>query len=310
MNEYDYEKRVMGSTANLSIVAADRMSANAVAEKLFAIAEEEEARFSRFRTSSELSRLNMLRSIVVSKEFMEALQLGITLHQVSSGVFNPLVDISRFGYDADISAVKNTERSENNVFQSYNTDISAIHIDSSSMTVSLQEGQHLDFGGYIKGHTAEKMASAAEDCQGVLVNLGGDIYAHGLDTEGKPFIFSVDTPGNPEREISFFTTNTGIATSGSYNRQWTLRGTPFFHILDQTGMKNPSHELISTTVIAPTGAEADAFATVAFVLGVEEGRQILNAHGFEYCFIKKDGSLEYSGGFPLVHKLELPLYAY
>lgn len=290
----------MGSEASLSIIAPDQDTADTVADTLFAIAEAKEARFSRFRETSELSILNRDRTLVVSQDFMDALLLGRKLYQKTSGIFNPLVDISRFGYDADITEVKGTDRAGRKDGTPYSIDIDTIQIDQETMTVSLQTGQSLDFGGYMKGHTAEKMAKAAIGCAGVIVNLGGDIYARGIDAEGKPFVFTVDHPIDPNTDVSFFATNVGIATSGSYNRHWNHNGTPFFHILDSSGTQNPKTELVSTTVIAATGAEADAYATVALVLGAAKGAAFLKELGLEYCFIKENGSVVLSDAFPRI----------
>lgn len=308
MKEFDYEKRVMGSEASISIVASDRAVADATATMLFEIAESEEARFSRFREGSELSKLNKERSLKVSKEFMDALLLGKELYRKSAGVFNPLVDISRFGYDADIETVKGTDRTSKEI-ATYNIAMNAVLIDQETMIVSLQEGQNLDFGGFMKGHTAEMMAKAALDCPGVIVNLGGDIYASGLDVEGKPFVFAIENQTDLDLNLSFFATNAGIATSGSYNRHWKLDGTPFFHILDNTGMKNPETEILSATVIARTAAESDALATAVLILGIEKGENLLEENGCEYCLITKEGNLMLSGAFPLVEKTESNLYA-
>lgn len=308
MKEFDYEKRVMGSEASMSIVASDRATADAAAIALFDIAEVEEARFSRFRKESELSRLNKERALKVSREFMDALLLGKELYRRSAGAFNPLADISRFGYDQDISVVKGADRTGKDL-ATYSIDMELVLIDEEAMRVVLQEGQNLDFGGFIKGHTAEKMAEAALDCQGALINLGGDIYARGLDAEGKPFIFIVENPLDPDADLSFLATNAGIATSGSYNRHWKSRGTPFSHILDSSGIKNPDTQILSATVIAPTGAESDALATAALVLGIEAGQKLLEQNGCEYCFIAKDNSLAFSGAFPFIQKSESPAYA-
>lgn len=308
MKEYDYEKRVMGSEASLSIVAADRTIADRAAAALFEIAENEEERFSRFREGSELSRLNRERSLVVSDVFMEVLLLGREFYRLSGRVFNPLVDISRFGYDADITLVKGMKR-VGKAITPYSRDMEAVHIDEATRTVSLSEGQHLDFGGYVKGYAAEKMAKAARDCQGVVVNLGGDVYVHGRDAQGDPFIFAVDDPTDGSAELFFGTTDVGIATSGSYNRHWEYKHAPFFHILDGSGVQNPITSILSATVIAPTGAEADALATAALVLGVAAGGALLEQYGSPYCFITKDGSRICSDRFPLVQKNELHHHA-
>ncbi|HRH24098.1 MAG TPA: FAD:protein FMN transferase [Candidatus Paceibacterota bacterium] len=307
MQEFDYEKNVMGSEASISIVTDSRAHADATAATLFAIAEREEARFSRFRPESELSLLNKERSRSVSPECLETVLLGRDLYRASSGLFNPLVAIARFGYDADIAEVKGRDRTGNS-HDAYSIDMESVGIDEKTRTVFLQEGQTLDTGGYTKGHTAQLMAEAAVGCQGVLVNLGGDIYARGLDAEGKPFVFHIDNPKDSSMDLSFFVTNAGIATSGSYNRTWMLEGKPFFHILDASGTKNPVTDIVSATVIAPSGAEADAFATVALVAGVQAAECLLEEEGYEYCFITTNGSIIFSGAFPLVENAESYLY--
>lgn len=309
MKEFDYERKVMGSEASISIVAANRVDADAVATELFTIAESEEARFSRFRDGSELSKLNRERSATVSREFMDALLLGRKLYRTTAGIFNPLVDISRFGYDADIALVKGAERTGQTVAGPYNIDMEAVGINEKTMTVSLQEGQNLDFGGFMKGHTAEKMAKSASGCQGILVNLGGDIYTCGLDVDAKPFVFAIEHPTDADAQLSFSVTDGGVATSGSYNRHWMYRGTPFFHILDGSGTKNPETEIVSATVIAPTGAESDAFATAALILGTVAGETLLNENGCEYCFIGKDGGLVFSDAFPHIREAKSYTYA-
>ncbi len=303
MKEYDYEKRIMGSDASISIVASDQRVADSFASKLFLLAEEEEAQFSRFKETSELSRLNLERSLVVSPNFMETFLFSLELYRKSKGIFNPLVDISRFGYDADISLVKGTHREKRNYSSLYNIDMETVIIDKKRMTIQLQEGQKLDFGGFLKGHVAEKMVRAASGCAGVVVNLGGDIFSNGSDVEGRPFVFSVDNPLSGEARMSFVVSGKGIATSGSYNRHWNFEGAPFHHILDRSGTQNPVSDLLSVTVIAPTGREADALATVALILGSTEGARVLKEKHLEYCFIRNDGVVDTSEHFPVVSTL-------
>ncbi len=306
MREFEYQEYIMGGNVSISLVVGDRAVADAVAARMFARARAADAQFSRFRPESELSLLNQERSRTVSPRFMELFLLGRELHRRSAGIFNPLVDISRFGYDADVRDVKGKDRTGTNPTIPYDIDLDAVEVESSGR-ITLTEGQRLDFGGFLKGHVAEEMAKEAEELSGVIVNLGGDIFTRGTDADGEPFVFAIDHPHDPDADIRFTLRDAAIATSGSYNRYWKYRGKPFFHILDRSGKHNPQTDLISATVIAPRGCDADAFATVAFILGSREGARVLDANGFHYYFIRKDGSTLRSSAFPLVCA---PAFAY
>lgn len=283
MNEYDYEHRIMGSDATISIVAEHEAIAETAHARMLQIAEQEEAVFSRFRPNSELSLLNEKRTLTVSPLFMETFLYARDMHERSEGAFNPLVDISRFGYNKDISLVKGSVE-DNLVETPYTTDLQQVLADQTSMRISLVEGQRLDFGAFLKGHVAEKMARSAVGCAGVIVNMGGDIYTRGTDVDGSDFTFSIDNPFG--LDIAFSLRDGAVATSGTYNRHWTYRGKPFAHILDKEGTLNPQGGLVSVTVIAPTGRDADAFATAALVEG---NARMLQAQDFDYYLIYEDG---------------------
>lgn len=300
MQEFEFERRVMGSDAVLSIVSTDAKEAARTAAHLFACATDTEERMSRFSDKTELSHLNAERTRRMSPEFLATLRIGVELHTRSHGVFNPLFDISRFGYDADISVVKGASRTGSKHLDPYNTNMEDMIVDAGRSTVTLKEGQRLDFGGFLKGHTAELLARNAGDVPGIIVNLGGDIFTRGRDTDGRAFEFIVENPVHPLETIHFTYTDGAIATSGPYNRHWTYNGKKYSHVLSDGGRTNPDSGLVSTTVLAPRGADADAFATVALILGEDEGGRVLTEQGFEYCFIRNDGSAVLSEGFPVL----------
>lgn len=309
MKEYEYEDKIMGSDAAISIVASDKSLADEYYARMRACAEDFEARFSRFRKESELSRLNEQRTMRVSKEFMDVFLLSRELSVLTKYAFNPLVTIARFGYDEDIARVKGTERTRTTEKHPYNTAIENVLVDESSMTITLQEGQLLDFGGFLKGHVAQRMAECIPDDVSVISNVGGDIYTRGLDESREVFRFTIDNPVLPSERVFFLARDSGIATSGSYNRHWSLEGKPFSHILDQSGQKNPETDVVSATVLANSGAEADAFATIPIVLGSREGERLLSSLGVEYFLICTNGSTKTSPLFPLVSNVFNPSYA-
>lgn len=300
MQEYDYETELMGCEAAITLVASSREEADAAYARMLAIAEEDTARYSRFLEESELSKLNAAGGGLLSPEFSEALAAVRTLHARTGGAFNPLFDISRFGYDADITEVRGKEREERD--GPYDTDFASVAQEDG--VLSLSSGQRLDFGGFQKGRTAERMARAA-GCAGVIANLGGDLFTLGTDGNGEAFEFVMENPAAPSREARFRARDAGVATSGPTRRAWTLRGRPFHHVLGEDGKGNPDTDLVSATVIAPTGHEADGFATAALVLGSDRGSALLAREGLPHCLVRADGELLASSSFPFV----TPAYA-
>ncbi len=68
-----------------------------------------------------------------------------------------------------------------------------------------------------------------------------------------------------------------LGTSGSGTQFFTHRGQRYGHILDpRTGW--PVQGMLSTTVLAPTAAAADALSTAFYVMGVDASLAYCQAH--------------------------------
>src|SRR5262249_39973612 len=77
--------------------------------------------------------------------------------------------------------------------------------------------------------------------------------------------------------------NCAVCTSGDYERR-SASADGGHHILDpRTGQS--ANAVASATVIAPTAMLADALATAAFVLGPEDGIQLLERLGIDGLII-------------------------
>jgi thiamine biosynthesis lipoprotein len=62
-----------------------------------------------------------------------------------------------------------------------------------------------------------------------------------------------------------------MATSGDYRNYFKVDGVRYSHTIDPRTGRPITHSLASVTVLAPTCAEADAWATALSVLGAEQG---------------------------------------
>ncbi len=285
--EYTFSDRLMGSTLDVSIIDTSAEHAQEVYDALRQLGDEYEERFSRFRSTSELSRLNTERSLVVSQEFMDVMKLARELFENTDGRFNPLFQVERTGYSTTFESLPDMQII---AAKPYDMDFEMIEIDETTNRITLQHDQRLDFGGFLKGHVAELMVKQAGDVSGIVVNIGGDIFTRGTDADGKPFIFEIErADGHIAAHIT--AADSAIATSGTYRRTWKTNGGARHHILSADGITNPETDLVSATVVAPHGYLADAYATVAIALGALRGASFLNEHGLAWSFINNDGTI-------------------
>ena len=69
-----------------------------------------------------------------------------------------------------------------------------------------------------------------------------------------------------------------------------MEGKRYSHTIDPRDGKPISHDLVSATVIMPSCADADAWATAMMVLGPDLGLQIAEANNLAVYMIVKAGS--------------------
>ena len=301
MKEYEYNNKVMGTDLSIAIVDDSQELADNLASEALSEIQAYEKRFSRFLPESELSQLNQRKELIVSKIFIETIIKARELFIETKGIFNPLVQIERLGYDKTFEEIKDIDTGPINQ-ENYDIDFSTVVIDQNLSKIILNEGQKLDFGGFLKGYLAEKIAkkikngyekfeSEKEKIIGVIVNLGGDIHAQGLDVNNQKFIFNIYNPMTDRDEISVKLYNESLATSGTYKRFWQKSGSKVHHILDASGRHNPKSEIISASIIHEDGGKSDALAKVFLSVGHEKAKQLFEKEKIQFIIIKNNGEI-------------------
>jgi hypothetical protein len=150
-----------------------------------------------------------------------------------------------------------------------------------------------DFGGIAKGYAADEAARIFREngIKSGLINLGGNIYAVGSKTNGKPWEIAVQSPFDENLTVGTLRlTDTSAVTSGVYRRGE--------HIIDPaTGLPAKSG-LSSVTVVCENSALADALSTGFFVLGRERALEIWreNRELFDLVLIEEDGTVTVTAG--------------
>jgi thiamine biosynthesis lipoprotein len=135
-------------------------------------------------------------------------------------------------------------------------------------------GISIDLGGIGKG-VAVDMAIARLRELGVtnaMVKAGGDLRVMGTPPGEEFWTVQLEDPRKRGQRVSIPLREAALSTSGNYENFFEVEGRRYSHILDpRTGM--PVQGIAACTVIAPTCAESDAWATAGFVYGAERSVQ-------------------------------------
>jgi thiamine biosynthesis lipoprotein len=294
VKEYTYTGKMFGTDYSLAILHEDESVANRLAEEAVITMRHYEQSCSRFLPESELSILNRTKSLRVSTEFFAVVVEAKKLYGRTAGIFNPLVQVSELGYQHGRDESGNINPDATLPTLDYDTNFESVTLDPTTLHITLGPTQKIDLGGILKGYLAEKIAERTfkgGGASGCIVNIGGDLAAYGSDIGNTPFVCSIYNLLTDSETANFQLVNQSLATSGTYNRHWKQNGQTTHHIVDPTSHKNPPQSIISASIIHNHGAEAEAFAKVFLIAGVEWGLKILQNETYFYYLIAADDTI-------------------
>jgi thiamine biosynthesis lipoprotein len=155
----------------------------------------------------------------------------------------------------------------------------------------------LDPTGIVKGWSVDEAIAILRlaGARNLQVAAGGDLVAAGEALPGRPWRIGIRHPDEPLKVAAVLgVAGLAVATSGLYERGG--------HIRDPHTGRVPD-ELASVTVVGPSLALADAYATAAFAMGEPGVAWVARQAGYGALAITRDGRVVWS---PLVDDLLLP----
>ena len=274
--------RAMGTVCRFHVRAPSPGRAQAFRDRALAWVAAFEARYSRFRPDSLLSRINDEAGrdwVPVDTETEAIFQLCDWYHWVSRGLFDPTAlpllriwDYRRVPFAPPSDAQIEEARAR----------VGWSRVERRPGAVRLPEaGMALDLGGIGKEYAVDRVFQMARDAgfADVLVEFGGDLRACGHPPEQGPWRIGLEDPQQPGQcHAGLAVNDRAVCTSGGYLRRVEFEGRSFSHILDPRTGRPAATECLAASVIAPTCTEAGMLATTAFILGPSEGLALLDAH--------------------------------
>jgi len=142
-------------------------------------------------------------------------------------------------------------------------------------------GMSLDLGGIGKEYAVDCVTQLArnQSIEGVLVDFGQDVGVHGLPPEKPAWHIGLEDPLHPGNcWAGVAVKNQAVATSGDYLRHFTKDGRRYGHIIDPRDGLPVHNGCMAVSVIAPTCTAAGILSTTAFILGPQEGLNLIGSH--------------------------------
>lgn len=288
----------MGTTYSVAVVDPPKgVNAKVLGSKIDTVLADVNAKMSNWDPASEVSLFNAAEStdpVAISPDFATVMTAANRVHALSEEKFDvtlaPLIELWGFGPkrpgepipdDAAISAALEA------VGQSTKLTLGEGTLAKSRPDVSV------NLSAIAKGYGVDRIADVIED-EGVdryVVEIGGDLYARGLNGEDAPWTIGIEQPDATTRAVDSIIAleDKGLATSGDYRNFFEEDGVRYSHIIDPTTGRPIVHGTASVTVVAESAMMADALATAFLVLGSEAGLPIAREAGMSVMFIDRSG---------------------
>lgn len=193
------------------------------------------------------------------------------------------------------------------------TDINKIIVDEENSTVYLEDrNMSLDLGGVAKGYATELVAQEIEAAgfTSAIISAGGNIRTIGkpLDDIRERWGVGLQNPDaitDPDAETlleTIYINDASVVTSGDYQRFYMVGDKKIHHLIDSDTLM-PGDYYRAVTIATPDSGFADFLSTAAFLLPLEESKNLVEAQeNTEALWVLQDGTIEATEGMKKIMK--------
>lgn len=237
-----------------------------------------------FNDSSIITAVNNNKDTELNTYFTDVFTLADKICKDTQGAFDitvaPLVNAWGFGF-------KNGTMPTQTQIDSIKSFVGFNHVTLTNGKIHKDDPRTmLDCSAIAKGYGVDKVAELleAKGIKNYMVEIGGEIIVKGVNPEKKNWHIAVIKPTDDslstsqEMQTILKITDIAMATSGNYRNYYYKDGKKYAHTIDPKTGRPVQHNILSATVLAPTCAQADAYATSFMVSGLDKAKQILSRH--------------------------------
>ena len=294
---YQDRQAIMGTNIQVEVWSDDVLLGQQAVQAVMNEMERINQLMSPYIASSELSIVNQqaaLQPVTISSELFDLIALSIELSKETQGAFD--ITFASVGY---LYNYREQQKPSDEQVQSLLEAINFRHLvlDAGQRTIFYRHAKvKIDLGGIAKGHAVDNAIAILQKMgiQHALVTAGGDTRLLG-DRRGKPWMVGIRDPRHADKQAVILPlVDTALSTSGDYERYFEQDGQRYHHILSPKSGKS-SYEVQSVSIIGPRSTLNDALSTAVFVLGVQQGMDLINrTPGYDGIIMDNHRKLHYS----------------
>lgn len=260
---------------------------------------------SMFNPYSILSAINANRDTTTNAAFETMWAEAERVYALSGGAFDITVAplVNAFGFGRRASGGEQPCGSSGSI---HGKDLRSAEIDSLREFVGFEKVRlenhrviksdprvQLDGGAVAKGQACDMVADLLQrnDCENYLVDIGGEVVAHGVNDKGQPWRIGITKPNSnnegaqSELQDILAVTDICMATSGNYRNYYYDGEERRSHTIDPRTGWPVQHSVLSATVVCSTCMRADALATACMVLGADDALDMIARAGDAACYL-------------------------
>lgn len=237
-----------------------------------------------FNKESVITAINNGNNVEADSMFTEVFDMAKNVAEETQGAFDitvaPLVNAWGFGFKNKIDVSKEKIDS----IRKY-VGFEKVHMENGKV-IKEDKNIMLDCSAIAKGYGVDAVGRYLEKkkIRNYMVEIGGEIRVKGCNPEGRLWKVGISKPiddslnVNGEIQEVLMVSDIAIATSGNYRNFYIKDNKKYAHTIDPRTGYPVQHSILSSTVVAPTCALADAYATSFMVVGLDEAKKILTRH--------------------------------
>lgn len=255
-----------------------------------------EARWSRFLSDSDITRINLAAgtSVPVALETITLIDAMKAAWELTQGRYDPTIlpIVVANGYRASrVEPSRQTFLPREAIGPGA---VDQIRVDPADSSVTVPRGTALDAGGIGKGLAADMAVALLlqNGAAGALVSIGGDLVADGIPPEPDGWRIDIEAADPTDTPLCrTMVDGGGVATSSTRSRRWAQDGQSRHHAIDPTTGAQSTTDLATVTVFSTSGWAAEAFATAALLAGSASVIAFLESHGLSGLAITESGEV-------------------
>ena len=254
------------NNVDITVQVRGKTLSNGAADKIRTLLDNLNAEFSATVAGSTVSKINAAAagdSVDISERFKFVADACAKMHTFTEGKFDasvyPLILLWQFAPNfpvSDFAVPTDEEITATKALVGYDK-----FTFGETAAIKTIDGAKLDFGGALKGYTADKIAEimAADGIKGGYVNVGGS----SINILSADHLSIVHPRKRAENilTVKLSENNLSVSTSGDYEKNYVKDGETYSHLIDPESGCPAKTGVASATVIGKNGLQLDALTT-------------------------------------------------